>query len=38
LNQQNVVIVGDLNLNRMKPNTPEGKLLMDLVEEQEFNC
>ena len=36
LHQQNVAIFDDLNLNRLRPDTPEGMLLMDLEEEQEF--
>lgn len=38
LHKQKVAILGDLNLNRLRPNTPDGKLLMDLEEEQEFAC
>ena len=29
-----VIITGDLNLNRMEPSSPEGKLLLDLEVEQ----
>ena len=33
-----VIITGDLNLNRMVPSSPEGKLLLDLEVEQGLKC
>ena len=33
-----VVAMGDLNLDRMRPDKPEGKLLLDLEVEQCFEC
>ena len=33
-----VIITGDLNLNRMEPSSPEGKLLLDLEVEQGLEC
>ena len=33
-----VVAIGDLNLDRMRPDKPEGKLLLDLEVEQGFQC
>lgn len=33
-----VILLGDLNLDRLKPNTKEGKLLLDMEEEQELEC
>ena len=33
-----VIVLGDLNLDRMKPSTKEGKVLLDIEEEQEFEC
>ncbi|XP_048580414.1 uncharacterized protein LOC125561124 [Nematostella vectensis] len=33
-----VVVLGDLNLDRLKPEKPEGKLLLDLEAEQDFKC
>lgn len=35
---QTVIVTGDLNLNRFKPESTEGKLLLDLEIEQEFHC
>ena len=34
LQYSRVIITGDLNLNRMVPSSPEGKLLLDLEVEQ----
>ena len=33
-----VTLLGDLNLDRLKPNTSEGKLLLNLEVEQGFEC
>jgi len=33
-----VVAIGDLNLDRMRPDKPEGKLRLDLEVEQGFQC
>ena len=33
-----VIITRDLNLNRMEPSSPEGKLLLDLEVEQGLEC
>ena len=33
-----VIITGDLNLNRMEPSSPEGKLFLDLGVEQGLEC
>lgn len=33
-----VVVFGDLNLDRMRPDKSEGKLLLDLEVEQGFQC
>ena len=33
-----VIVTGDLNLNRLEPESPEGKLLLDLEVEQGFKC
>ena len=30
-----VVVIGDLNLERLRPDKPEGKILLDLENEQE---
>ena len=38
LNRNFVVVTGDLNLNRLRPDKPEGKLLLDLEVEQGFEC
>ena len=38
LNSNFVVVTGDLNLNRLRPDKPEGKLLLDLEVEQGFEC
>ena len=38
LNRNFVVVTGDLNLNRLCPEKPEGKLLFDLEVEQGFEC
>ena len=38
LNINFVVVTGDLNLNRLRPDKPEGKLLLDLEVEQGFEC
>ncbi|PFX12956.1 putative RNA-directed DNA polymerase from transposon X-element [Stylophora pistillata] len=38
LNRNFVVVAGDLNLNRLRPEIPEGKLLLDLEVEQGFEC
>ena len=38
-NWANIIITaGDLNLNRMVPSNPEGKLLLDLEVEQGLKC
>ena len=33
-----VTLLGDLNLDRLKPNTSEGRLLLSLEVEQGFEC
>ena len=33
-----VVVIGDLNLDRLRPDKPEGKVLLDLESEQGFEC
>ena len=33
-----IITAGDLNLNRMVPSSPEGKLLLDLEVEQGLKC
>ena len=33
-----VFVLGDLNLNRLRPETPEGKLLCDLEIKQSLEC
>lgn len=33
-----LVVIGDLNLDRMRPDKSEGKLLLDLEVEQGFDC
>lgn len=33
-----VIMTGDLNLNRLKPDSTEGKLLLDLEVEKGFDC
>ena len=38
LNSNLVVVAGDLNLNRLRPEKPEGKLRLDLEVEQGFEC
>ena len=38
LQYSRVIITGDLNLNRMVPISPEGKLLLDLEVEQGLKC
>ena len=38
MNRDFVVVTGDLNLNRLRPDKPEGKLLLDLEVEQGFEC
>ena len=36
--RDSVPILGDLNLDRHRPDKSEGKLLLDLEVEQEFTC
>ena len=38
LNRDFVVVTGDLNLNRLHSDKPEGKLVLDLEVEQGFEC
>ena len=38
LNRDFVVDTGNLNLNRLRPDKPEGKLLLDLEVKQGFEC
>lgn len=38
LKSTQVVVIGDLNLDRMRPDKCEGKLLLDLEVEQCFDC
>ena len=33
-----MVVIGDLNLDRLRPDKPEGKILLDLENEQGFKC
>jgi hypothetical protein len=33
-----VTVIGDLNLDRLRPQRSEGKLLLDLEAEQGFEC
>lgn len=32
------MVIGDLNLDRLRPDRPEGKVLLDLESEQGFEC
>ena len=38
LQKDSVTILGDLNLDRLRPDKSEGKLLLDLGVEREFTC
>ena len=38
LQYSTVIMTGDLNLNRLRPDSTEGKLLLDLEVEQGFDC
>lgn len=38
LQSNSVVIIGDLNLNKLRPDKREGKLLLDLETTQGFTC
>ena len=38
LQSNSVVIIGDLNLNKLRPDKREGKLLLDLETAQGFTC
>ena len=38
LQRDSVTILGDLSLDRVRPDKSEGKLLLDLEVEQEFTC
>ena len=38
LQNNSVIVLGDLNLDRLRPETPEGKLLCDLEIEQSLEC
>ena len=38
LQSNSVVVIGDLNLDRLRPDKPEGKVLLDLENEQGFEC
>ena len=38
LQRDSVTILGDLSLDRVRPDRSEGKLLLDLEKEQEFTC
>ena len=38
LQRDSVTFLGDLSLDRVRPDKSEGKLLLDLEEEQEFTC
>ena len=38
LQKGTVAVIGDLNLDRLRPNRSEGKLLIDLESEQELEC
>ena len=38
LKSTHVVVIGDLNLDRMRPDKSEGKLLLDVEVEQGFDC
>ena len=38
LQRQSIVLLGDLNLDRLQPTSNEGKLLLDLQETHELDC
>lgn len=38
LQRNSVVVIGDLNLDRLRPDKPEWKILLDLENEQGFEC
>ena len=38
LRKQAMVITGDLNLNRLRPDPREGKILLDLGEVHDLQC
>ena len=38
LQRQSIVLLGDLNLDRLQPTCNEGKLLLDLQETHELDC
>jgi len=38
LQSNSAVVIGDLNLDRLRPDKPEGKILLDLENEQGFEC
>ena len=38
LQSNSVAVIGDLNLDRLRPDKPEEKLLLDLENEQGFEC
>ena len=38
LKSTHVVVIGEMNLDRMRPDKSEGKLLLDLEVEQGFDC
>ena len=38
LQSNSVIVAGDLNLDRLRPEKAEGKLLLDLEVEQDFQC
>lgn len=38
IQNSSVFVLGDLNLNRLRPETPEGKLLCDLEIKQSLEC
>ena len=38
LQSNSLVVIGDLNLDRLRPDKPEGKVLLDLENKQGFEC
>lgn len=38
LQRNSVTVIGDINLDRLRPDKNEGKLLLDLEVEQELTC
>ena len=38
LQSNTVVVIGDLNLDRLRPDKPKGNILLDLENKQGFKC